>query len=86
MAHHLATLEEVEAFKELLAYRDSVPYGTDWNLLPPIPDSAYPFLGYTIKVWWEDGHGFYWHADDIPDRSSIEEVYPGIRLLTYSAD
>jgi hypothetical protein len=86
MSTHHATPDERTAFAEQLAQRHAAPFGTDWNRQPLLPDSAYPFLGYTVKVSWEDGHGFCWHADAVPDQGSIEAVYPGIRLLAYSAD
>jgi hypothetical protein len=86
MTGHHATPSEIAAFEQQLAHRDATPFGTDWNRLPRIPAAAYPFRGYTVSVWWNDGHGMCWHADDVPDQGSIEEVFPGIRLLTYSAD
>jgi hypothetical protein len=80
-----ATLEERAAFECLCAERERTRW-PERNWLPPIADEAYPFLGYTVTVSWQDGRTFRWHVESIPDQGQLEAMHSGVRLLTYSAD
>ena len=66
--------------------RYAVPFGTDWNVLPPRPEASYPDLGYTAYVYWSSGWAVAWHTDSPPDFCSIADLLPGIRQCGYSAD
>jgi hypothetical protein len=69
-----------------LAERYRVPFGADWNCLPPLPAAAYPFLGYTVQVTWQDGWVCTWHVESLPDITLLEEMRPGVLSVHYSAD